>query len=126
VVGVLLQMMPMEESEKESEIEFWQGAVHRFEQVDKDAFTHSENQSLLTYLFPDETIRLFSKSDVSFQCTCSIPRMEDAVRTVGEQEAKELLYKKQTIIVTCEFCNSEYDFDREDVERIFSAQSKKN
>jgi molecular chaperone Hsp33 len=122
--GVLLQMMPVEDSKKEQELLFWHEIVDRFKKMDKELFVACGNEEFLTHFFPEQTIQVFPHQEVSFQCTCSIPRMEDAVRTVGVEEAMALLVKKQSIIVTCQFCNSEYDFGREDIERIFSESKK--
>ena len=59
-----------------------------------------------------------------FGCTCSQSRSENAIRILGEAEAYEELRDKQQIVVTCEFCNSQYKFDRIDVTRIFTEGNK--
>ncbi len=79
--------------------------------------------TLLQQLFPEETIRIFKPSDVIFHCSCSRKRGEDAILLLGREEAEAELKDKQTIIVTCDFCNKEYVFDRVDVAAIFEKKS---
>jgi molecular chaperone Hsp33 len=56
-----------------------------------------------------------------FKCTCSEKRCENAVRLLGKDEAESILLEKQRIVVTCEFCNANFQFDRVDVERLFKS-----
>lgn len=84
----------------------------------------TDESVLLSRLYPDEEIRVFPSQDVSFNCTCSRTRGEDAIRILGREEAEEELKNNQSIVVTCDFCNREYVFDRMDVIRIFENQGK--
>jgi molecular chaperone Hsp33 len=79
-------------------------------------------QDLLTKLYPEEEIRVFSPVPVTFQCTCSRKRGADAIALLGREEAEEELKDKQVIVVTCDFCNKEYVFDRIDVGKLFEDQ----
>lgn len=76
-------------------------------------------QSILRMLYPEEEIRLFPSVSVSFGCTCSRKRGADAILVLGREEAEAELKDKQSIVVTCDFCNKEYIFDRVDVAKIF-------
>ena len=77
-------------------------------------------ESILRMLYPEEEIRLFPSVDVQFGCTCSRKRGADAILILGKEEAESELKDKQSIVVTCDFCNEEYIFDRIDVAKIFS------
>ena len=89
-----------------------------------DTLTHQEiieldNQELLHRLYHEHNLRLFDSQPISFFCRCSIERMQDAVRTLGEQEAFEILSVRANIEVTCEYCNKKFAFDKEHVKNIF-------
>ena len=45
--------------------------------------------------------------------------MEAAILSMGEGAVKEILSNKKSIDVTCEYCNSIYEFDRIDVKQLF-------
>tara|TARA_Y100000766_G_C18454698_1_gene387689 strand:- start:390 stop:533 length:144 start_codon:yes stop_codon:yes gene_type:complete len=46
--------------------------------------------------------------------------MENAIRTLGQDEAEQILSELQVIVVKCEYCNSDYSFSLDDVNRLFS------
>lgn len=123
--GLLLQVMPgsdkeMTSLEKGVIVPSWERINHLVEQLEPQMLLHLDYQTLLRELFPEEEIRIFPETSVSFQCTCSRKRSEDAIEILGRKEAEEEIKDKQVIVVTCDFCNKEYVFDRVDIEKIFS------
>lgn len=123
--GLLLQVVPGSDKdltsiEKGVIVPSWERVTHLMEQIDPQLLLFLDYQLLLQEMFPEEEIRIFPEAAVSFQCTCSQKRSEDAIRILGRKEAEEEIKDKQVIVVTCEFCNKEYTFDRVDIEKIFS------
>lgn len=122
--GYLLQVIPVADKnargiENEIVIPSWQRVVSQTESADLDNILNHSYPEFLTQLYPEETIRVFDASEVSFHCGCTRKRGEDAISLLGREEAEEELRDKQSIVVTCDFCNKEYVFDRVDVEAIF-------
>lgn len=122
--GYLLQVIPVADKnargiENEIIIPSWQRVVNQTESADLDNILNHRYPEFLTQLYPEETIRVFDASEVSFHCGCTRKRGEDAISLLGREEAEEELRDKQSIVVTCDFCNKEYIFDRVDVEAIF-------
>jgi molecular chaperone Hsp33 len=115
--GLLLQVLPEERREKQDED--WSRLIYLTETIKPDELLTLENPTLLYRLFSEEDIRLFEPVPVSFKCTCSVQRGENAVLLLGREEAELELKDKQQIVVTCEFCNEEYLFDRISVDAIF-------
>ncbi len=77
------------------------------------------NEEILRRLYHEDDIRLFDRESVKFKCTCNQARMENAIKMLGKVEALDILKEKQCIVVTCEFCNKAFTFDKIDVEKIF-------
>lgn len=123
-VGFLLQVIPIAENNaREMELEIvnpsWQRIIRQTEAADINMVMTAPYPEFLTQLYPDETIRVFDASQVEFYCACTRKRGEEAIALLGREEAEEELKDKQSIVVTCDFCNKEYVFDRADVEAIF-------
>lgn len=123
--GFLLQIIP---TAKKETVTVEQDNMHlQWERVTKQTALHlnkqtlfnSDYQTVLSELYPEEEIRVFSSVPVSFQCGCSRKRGEDAILVLGQEEAEAEIKDKQTIVVTCDFCNAEYIFDRIDVDQLF-------
>lgn len=117
--GFLLQMMP--ENNASNRDTFWNALVERVKKIDARELFYDNNASFLQYHFSGDDVRLFDSHDLQFKCGCSVEKMGNAVRVMGQAEANLILKEKSAIVVTCEYCNSEYAFDREMVEKkVFS------
>lgn len=119
VVGLLLQVLPGEEA-KDPRL-LWPQLQNLDQIVATSLMLNLDNEKILKKLFPQEKIQLFDTKGVSFFCNCNRERMEQAIITLGQDDANELL-KDKSITVTCEFCNQEHEFDAADVEKIFAAR----
>ncbi|MDY0872447.1 Hsp33 family molecular chaperone HslO [Dongia rigui] len=69
---------------------------------------------LLYRLFHEDGVRVFTGHALKAQCRCSRHRVENVLRSLGKEELDDLAVDG-ALIVTCEFCNSEYRFARSDV-----------
>jgi molecular chaperone Hsp33 len=76
-------------------------------------------ESILGMLYREDEIRIFPHVEVAFGCTCSRKRSADAILLLGKKEAEEEIKDKNSMVVTCDFCNKEYVFDRVEVMKIF-------
>lgn len=122
--GLLLQIIPATDkglSSMEQEIlnPSWKRITNLTTIMDPENLLEDDYQTILNTLYPNEDIRVFPPTPLIFHCTCSRKRGEDAILLLGKEEAEAELKNKHTIVVTCDFCNTEYIFDREDVAAIF-------
>ncbi len=126
--GLLLQVVPAEkkaiEDEQNAALTYLGQMTELALERDPNLLINASGEDLLRKLYPDEELRLFPSIPVAFKCTCSRKRSEDAIRLLGPDEAEEELKNKNSLVVTCDFCNEEYVFDRNDVEKIFSSQDE--
>jgi molecular chaperone Hsp33 len=67
-------------------------------------------ERLLYRLFHEEEVRAFNASPLSARCNCSRERVENMLGPFSPQEL-EGMAEGNIITVTCEFCNSRYQFD---------------
>lgn len=126
--GLLLQMLPSSEpqlSEMQKEVAQldWENIMTKTTKIQPEDMLQLDYQMLLRKLYPEEEIRMFPASAVSFRCGCSRKKGENAILTLGKEEAEEELTKHQTIVVTCDFCRQQFIFDRVDVAKIFEDSS---
>jgi molecular chaperone Hsp33 len=75
---------------------------------------------LLWRLFHEEGVRVYQTHAVEARCRCSRERIAGILRAFPIDEIDEM--KKEAVTtVTCEFCNTRYEFAAADLERIASA-----
>jgi molecular chaperone Hsp33 len=75
---------------------------------------------LLFRLFHDEGVRVFETHPVEARCRCSRERIGRILRSFPAQDIEEMRQDEVTT-VTCEFCNTRYDFAGEDLAPSASA-----
>jgi len=115
--GMLLQLMPGESTlEREH---FWEYALAMGETVTEAELLELDNVTLLHRLYHETEIRIFEPRTTQFQCRCSAERMKDALTILGKIEVESMLKEKETIEISCEFCNQQYTFDAIDVAMLF-------
>ena len=116
-VGMLLQLMP--EQNNADRKESWEAISKRVKEINAAEIFYDNNASFLSFYFPEDEVRLFDARELSFVCGCTAEKMENAIYITGEEEANSILKEKSEIVVTCEYCNHHFAFDREKVEAIF-------
>ena len=75
---------------------------------------------LLFRLFHDEGVRVFETHPVEARCRCSRERIGRILRSFPVADIEEMRQDEVTT-VTCEFCNTRYDFAGEDLAPSASA-----
>ncbi len=75
---------------------------------------------LLFRLFHDEGVRVFETHPVEARCRCSRERIGRILRSFPAEDIEEMR-QDQVTTVTCEFCNTRYDFAGEELTPSASA-----
>lgn len=118
--GLLLQVIPAgKDIEKAAIMPHWKRITELTQGIGANELLELSAENLLSERYPEEEIRIFPSVKVKFKCTCSKRRSEDAILILGLEEAKAELKNNHQMVVTCDFCNKEYNFDRVDVIKIF-------
>ncbi len=122
IAGMLLQLIPSNEgssTDLQREL-FWEQATKLSETITDPELLDLDNSEILHRLFHEDDVRLFKQKNISHKCTCSVERMQNALRMLGEEEAYTMLTTNHTIDIKCEYCSSAYSFDKNDVKDLFS------
>jgi molecular chaperone Hsp33 len=115
--GLLLQKLPQHEQNIDDDI--WNELCVLSKTVKSEELHQLDTKTLLTRLFYEENIQLFESEPLRFHCNCSAERSANAIQTLGEDEALELVEEQGCIDIDCHFCGQHYRFDKEQVKSIF-------
>lgn len=119
--GMMLQALP-EESQADDD---GYDNLHQLSATIKDEeLFELEPQVILTRLYHQEEVRIFDPQDVSFNCTCSVERSGSAIISIGREEAEAIITEQGSIQMHCDYCNTKYEFDSEDVAQLFHDPSE--
>lgn len=108
-VGLLIQQLP----EAQGDPDDWQRAQMLFDTVSAGELFDLEPNELLFRLFHEESPRVLDSLALSFACSCSRERVENALVSLGEQEMVESLEENGDITVHCDFCGQAYHFSKD-------------
>jgi len=64
---------------------------------------------LLYRLFHDEGVRVYHTHPLEARCRCSRERIANILRAFPAEEIEDMR-KEEVTTVTCEFCNTRYEF----------------
>lgn len=125
--GVMIQAMPHSASEGSLEIQdddAWDRVTHLADTLTPEEMLGLDNDTILHRLFHEERVRLFPSRSLRFECTCSRERCGNAILTLGQAEANQIIAEEGFIHSDCQFCRQQYRFDQADVDALFDAHRR--
>ena len=64
---------------------------------------------------------ILDKTEVEYKCSCSREKVTRALMNVGKKELTDMLETDKKANVHCRFCNTDYDFDENDLKNMIAA-----
>ncbi|WP_026471544.1 Hsp33 family molecular chaperone HslO [Alkanindiges illinoisensis] len=118
--GLLIQLLPRnDEEETLVDEDLWPRLTLLTNTLKADELIYLPSQEVLYRLYNEEEVRLPEQENLSFGCTCSRERCEQALRQVGQETVQELLAEQNEIKMDCQFCNAQYRFGPEQALGLF-------
>jgi molecular chaperone Hsp33 len=104
----------------EDSVEAWNRARILAASVTDDELTDPDlmPDRLLYRLFHEDGVRVFAPQPLAAGCRCSRERVERTLRSLTREGLEEFKVDGE-VIVTCEFCTSEYRYDEPALEALF-------
>lgn len=125
--GLLLQGLP-EDSKKDGQLGNAEEDDWRRSQVLMSSCTEAElldpglpSADLLYRLFHEERVRVYRERPLQVGCRCSRESVAAMLGSLPRDEVMALREDDDEVVVTCQFCNSDYRFDEQAVTEIFAA-----
>ena len=116
--GLMLQRLPGS-VHAQDDADAWNRVGHLLASAREDELLNLAPDALLYRLFHEENVRLHAATPLRFGCSCSRERVAAMLHSLGRAEAEAALREDGIAEVTCEFCNTQYRFDRVDLEQVF-------
>lgn len=117
--GLMVQQLP---NAKNRDPDAWNRVGHLLASATAAELLQLAPEQLLFRLFHEEQVRLHGPHELKFGCRCSRERVASMLRSIGRDEAEAAVRDDGVAEVTCEFCNTRYQFDRVDLEQLFRTE----
>ena len=77
-------------------------------------------EHLLRTVMSDFDLKILETQPVSYKCYCSRERVERALISLGRKELEDMLREQGGCQLSCQFCDTVYDFSKEDLEKLLA------
>ncbi len=109
--GFLVQLMP---GADEALIDRLEEQIAAFGSVTAHLQTESIEEAMAG-LFGSMGYEVLERHAVAYECKCSRAKVEQALLSMGRAELSELAQSQPVAHVTCQFCDADYAFTREEL-----------
>jgi molecular chaperone Hsp33 len=113
--GFLIQSLPPAD---DALIEALAGRIENMPLVTSQLRDGKTPEDLLAAVFEGIPHRIIETRPISFKCTCSRGRVEQALITLGESQMKEVIRGQEVFDISCQFCGRSYAFTKEHLGRL--------
>jgi molecular chaperone Hsp33 len=120
--GLLIQKLPAASGEAAGAVtqEAWEQLSSGLDELPPQSLLGTPVDEWLPQLCGPFDCRLFTPTQVQFECGCSRERVAAVLRALGKEEIDSVLAEQGSVTVTCEFCRRPYRFDAVDAVSLFA------
>ena len=118
--GFIVQLMPFTSEEIISRLEEKLTKITSVTELLEEGKTPEE---LLESVLGELGLEITDRMPVSFRCDCSRERVEKVLLSLGKTDLQEMIDEGKEVELHCHFCNRNYTFSVEEVERLMKAGS---
>ena len=111
--GLLIQLLPNHTEETIVQVE---ELLKRLKPISSLIDEGYSSEEIMNDLFDD--VKILGKKEIRWNCDCSKERFRAALSTLDVNDLKEMIKEDHGAHIKCEFCNSEYEFNEDDLKNI--------
>ncbi len=115
--GFLLQVLP---GATETEIAQFEQRIQSMPPISQLLTSNNPIEALLEAIYGGQAFKRLSESSLSFTCDCSKERFLNALASLPKTDLQEMQEEDKGAAITCQFCQSHYQFDENDLEELIN------
>lgn len=81
--------------------------------------TEETAEEIMDFYFGHLDTEIFPAEPIEWYCNCK-EKVKMAIRSLGIEEAKDIIKEQGEIEVKCDYCNTKYHFNNDDLDEIFN------
>ncbi|MFM0586125.1 Hsp33 family molecular chaperone HslO [Streptococcus suis] len=115
--GFLLQVLP---GATEAEIARFEKRIQEMPAISSLLASENHIEALLSAIYGDDDFKRLSEEEIGFVCDCSKDRFLDALACLPKTDLQEMKDEDKGVDITCQFCQTHYHFDENDLEELIN------
>lgn len=120
--GFIIQLMPEADESVISKLEERLGQIRS---VTEMASSGLDAEGMMKEILGDMEFKVYEKKEIGYRCNCNKERLERALISIGEQELVEIIEEQGHAELVCHFCNSKYQFNKEELNELLIIATEK-
>ena len=121
--GFIIQLMPDASDET---IDALEKKIARIKSVGSMLSEAKGPEDILNEILGDMNLEILDESPCRFYCNCSKERVSKAVMSIGVKDIKEMIDENKAIEVNCHFCNTQYNFEVDELKDMLAVITEEN
>lgn len=113
--GFMIQLLPGVSEEDIDRIESILKSIKPMSTLIDEVLTPEE---ILKEIFGEFQVEVLDKTFVQYKCNCSMEKVESILVSLGNDELKAIIEEDGKAEVVCHFCNTKYNFSKEDLIKL--------
>ncbi|MBX2858949.1 MAG: Hsp33 family molecular chaperone HslO [Cellvibrionaceae bacterium] len=123
--GIMLQSLPMQkETDLAQARDTWHTLAQLTQTLSAEELFTLDHETLLYRLYHEYACRVYPAKPLHHACRCSRQRSENAIVSLGKEDALDLVRQQGKVSIDCQFCGQHYHFDSTQVKHLFEEHSK--
>ena len=115
--GYLIQLLPGAPDEVIDKVE---SGIQRAGSVTAMLNSGMTPEDMLGQVLGDLGVVFMETTEISYKCYCDRDRVTSALISLGKKELQEILEEGKTFPVSCQFCDTLYEFTPQDIARLLA------
>ncbi|WP_117149408.1 Hsp33 family molecular chaperone HslO [Paraliobacillus zengyii] len=116
--GFIIQVMPGATDETIGGIETKISTIDPISTLIRQGRTPEE---ILALILGEENMKTHERMSVQFTCSCSVDRIKNAIKSLGNKEIDQMIEEDGGAEAVCHFCNEQYQLDVDDLNALKQA-----
>lgn len=114
--GYMIQLMP---DATEEEIVKIEKAIEKAPSISEMISKNKSLEEIARLVTGDEDVLILAQElDMKYECDCNKEKFERGLISIGREELTKILEEDGKADTVCHFCNKEYHFSKEDLEKL--------
>ncbi|GAA0705895.1 Hsp33 family molecular chaperone HslO [Paraclostridium ghonii] len=119
--GFIVQLMPDADEETMGKLE---SNVSNLDSITNMLKNGNTPEDILNIVLDGLNPQILDKCDIGFECECSKERVEGVLISIGQHQLAEIIEEDKKAEIGCQFCNSKYVFDENELKAIIDKMNK--
>lgn len=113
--GYILQLLP---GIKDDEIEQIENILKNIKPISTLINEGNTPEEIIRKILPEFDMEFIDKIDLEYKCDCNREKIESMLISLGKKEIEDIINEDGKAEVVCHFCNTKYNFDKSELEKI--------